>query len=261
MKNPKRLRLACIAMAAVMALSAAPAMTYADIASGSESQISAQADEDESTETSTASDMEQADGDDASNEEQKEASYDSDEKEETDSSSKDSESDTDSVSKAESYAKSEAEDDETKDDSSSEDDKDDKGWDSAVVVAEGDEDTDDSKIIDATKTDSDEIVKKLTETNPTSEFKKDEESGSNPLNLKKNQETIAVVQNELLLFQNLGGQNSSVVFDNYLNQSSPAANSEYEGGLNFENVIKTGNRSYSNNFEKAWDYNANNDIN
>ena len=40
MKNPRHLRLACIAMAAVMAFGAAPDMTYADItSSSSESQV------------------------------------------------------------------------------------------------------------------------------------------------------------------------------------------------------------------------------
>lgn len=264
MKNPRHLRLACIAMAAVMALSAAPAMTYADItSSSSESQVRSQADEDENAETSSASNEEQAERDEEANE----TSSDSDEneEEETNASSKSTESDTSSVSQAESYAKSEAEDEETKD-SSNDEEKDDKGWESAVVV-EGDEDTDNAKVIDATETDSDEVVKKLTETNPTSAYKKDEASGSNPLNLKKNQETIAVVQNELLLFQNLGGQNNAVVFDNYLNQSSPVADSEYKGGLNFEKTIGSGNHSYAYNFEKAWNYNSgdyatqNNDIN
>lgn len=93
-------------------------------------------------------------------------------------------------------------------------------WDSAVVLADAEDD--EPSLTSASVADgaaTEETIKKLTETNESDEYKAVEESGSNPLKLKKGQETIAVVQSELLLYQNLqhdGNQNTAVVFDNYI---------------------------------------------
>ena len=193
--------------------------------------------------------------------------------------------DSSTVSSVESYAKTEAE-------SSLKD----VGWSSAVVVDTDDEaslksgnldnsislinaddseksdDSGDSDVYSALGANTDEIVEKLTTTTESEEFKKTKSSGENPLELNKNQETIAVVQNELLLFQNLrknsSNQNSAVVFDTMLSEAAPAADVAYQGGFSYKNQIDNiGGRSIKHNFDKAWNFNdgsydtQNNDIN
>ncbi len=184
------------------------------------------------------------------------------------------ETESSSVSEAESYAVSEAKDDsETTETTEKNDVSETSNWNSAVVVdSEDEEESATMKTEVLSDYSSDELIKKLTTTTESDEFKKVKESGANPLDLNKDQETIAVVQNELLLFQNLkknsSNQNSAAVFDTLLNQSAPAADVAYEGGFSYANQIdRIGGRSIVHNFETAWNFNdgnydsQNNDIN
>ena len=134
-------------------------------------------------------------------------------------------------------------------------------WDSAVVLADAEDD--EPSLTSASVADgaaTEETIKKLTETNESDEYKAVEESGSNPLKLKKGQETIAVVQSELLLYQNLqhdGNQNTAVVFDNYIKGNEPVADVAYQGGFTYRNhVDHAGDRSLVYNFDSATNFNT-----
>ena len=133
-------------------------------------------------------------------------------------------------------------------------------WNSAVVLADAEDD--EPSLTSASVTDgaaTEETIKKLTETNESDEYKAAAESGSNPLKLKKGQETIAVVQSELLLYQNLlhdGNQNTAVVFDNYKRGNEPVADVAYQGGFTYKNQIDhAGDRSLKYNFDSATNFN------
>ncbi len=133
-------------------------------------------------------------------------------------------------------------------------------WDSAVVLSSADEETALSTASVTEGSDSDETLKKLTETTESAGYKAAEKSGSNPLKLKKGQETVAVVQSELLLYQNLrhGGsdQNTAVVFDKYERGNEPVADTAYPGQFSFKNGVNhAGGRTLMHNFEDATNFN------
>ncbi len=124
-------------------------------------------------------------------------------------------------------------------------------------------------------TTSEDIVNKLTNTDETSEFLQEKESGRNPYNIGLNDSEVFFAGSELLLIQNFDGKKTTTIYDTFKvntqnttedgvnysinsgNTNAPVANNGYDsdGSQAYSGAsVESGGVTYKSNFETATNF-------